>query len=113
MPRLEAVSEPSKTVATLVGLSWGPAQAELRLSLPHQPGAAADVIAATVAGNAPVQTAAQLRHVVELVDELHGKRVSIASNGAGNPILITDPEDDAILVVQMPCRVSSAQSHAA
>ena len=113
LTRLEAVSEPSKTVATLVGLSWDPAEPVLRLALPHQPSAADDVIAAAVAGNAPVQTAAQLRHIVELVDELYGKRVCIATAGADNPILITDPEDDAILVVQMPCRVAPNQSRAA
>ena len=50
-----------------------------------------DVIAATIAGNASVQTAAQIRHVAELVDELRGKHVCIATAGAGDPILITDP----------------------
>ena len=90
-----------------------PAEPVLRLSLPHQPGAADDVVAATVAGSAPVQTAAQVRHVVELVNELRGKRVCIATAGAGNPILVTDPADDAVLMLQMPCRVSSSQSRAA
>jgi CTP:molybdopterin cytidylyltransferase MocA len=85
----------------------------LRLSLPHQPGMADDVIAATAAGDTPVQTAAQVRHVVELVDNLHGARVCIASNGAGNPILVTDPDDGAVLVVQMPCRTSPQQASAA
>ena len=94
----------------LVGLSWDPAEPVLRLSLPHQPDAADDVIAATVAGGAPVQTAAQIRHIVELVDEMRGKRVCVATDGAGNPILITDPADDAVLMLQMPCRVSSDQS---
>jgi DNA polymerase-3 subunit beta len=113
LTRLEAVPANEKNLQDLVGLSWDPAEPALHLSLPHQPGAADDVITATVAGDAPVQTAAQLRHIVELVDELYGKRVCIATAGAGNPILITETEDDATLVVQMPCRVSSAQSHAA
>ena len=110
LTRLDAVSAHEKKLQHLVGLSWDPAEPVLRLSLPHQPGAADDVIAATVAGSAPVQTAAQIRHVVELVDELRGKRVCIATAGAGNPILVTDPADDAVLMLQMPCRVSSDQS---
>jgi DNA polymerase-3 subunit beta len=113
LTRLEAVSAHEKNLQDLVGLAWGPAEPALHLSLPHQPGAAADVIAATVAGDLPVQTAAQLRHIVELVDELHGKRVCIASSGAGNPILVTDPEDAGHLIVQMPCRVSANRLHAA
>ena len=95
LTRLDAVAKHSKRFAALVGLAWDPAEPVLRLSLPHQPDAADDVIAATVAGDAPGQTAAQIRHVVELVDELRGERVCIATAGAGNPILITDPEDDA------------------
>ena len=109
LTRLDAVVE-HKKLATLVGLSWDPAEPVLHLSLPHQPDAADDIIAATVAGKAPVQTAAQVRHVVELVAEMRGKRVSIATAGAGNPILVTDPADDAVLMLQMPCRVSSDQS---
>jgi DNA polymerase-3 subunit beta len=110
LTRLDAVSAHEKKLQHLVGLSWDPAEPMLRLSLPHQPGAADDVIAATVAGGAPVQTAAQIHHVVELVDELRGKRVCVATVGAGNPILIADPANDAVLMLQMPCRVSSDQS---
>ena len=113
LTRLDAVSAPEKNLQALVGLSWDPAEPVLRLSLPHQPGAADDVIAAMVVGSAPVQTAAQIRHVVELVDELRGKRVCIATAGTGNPILVTDPANDGILICQMPCRVSPNQSRAA
>ena len=34
--------------------------------------------------------------------------VCIASTDGNSPILITDPEDDALLVIQMPCRFSQA-----
>ena len=113
LARLAAVVEPDKRLAPLVGLSWDPAEPALHLSLPHQLDAADDVIAATVAGSAPIQTAAQIRHVVELVDQMRTNSIRIATAGAGDPILVTDPEDDAILVMQMPCRVSPSQSRAA
>ena len=45
-----------------------------------------------------------------IISVLGGTRVSIATAGAGNPILVTDPADDAVLMLQMPCRVSSDQS---
>ena len=39
-----------------------------------------------------MQTAAQIHHVVELVDEFRGERIRIATGGPGNPILVTDPD---------------------
>jgi DNA polymerase-3 subunit beta len=106
LTRLNAVVEYGKLTG-LVGFAWDPAEPVLHLSLPNQPGAADDVIAATTAGSAAVQTAAQIHHVIELVDEFRGEALCIATAGAGNPILITDPESDALLTVQMPCAVSS------
>jgi DNA polymerase III sliding clamp (beta) subunit (PCNA family) len=69
--------------------------------------------AATIAGNVPIQTAAQVRRIIDVVNEFRGEDIRIATNGAGNPILITDVESDAMLVVQMPCRLQSDQSQAA
>ena len=48
-------------------------------------------------------TAARLAHVNELAGELRGESVCIASNGNGDPILVTDPGNDATLILQMPC----------
>jgi hypothetical protein len=50
-------------------------------------------------------TAAGLANVVEPFNELRGENVCIASDGAGNPILITDPEDSAGEFLQMHCRI--------
>ena len=71
------------------------------------------MIPATTTGTLPVQTAAQLVHVTELAKELHGESVCIASNGNGNAILVTDPDSDAVLVVQMPCAAQGQSSQAA
>jgi DNA polymerase-3 subunit beta len=111
--RLEAVSEHGKKLATLVGLRFDPVEPALRLSLPNQPEAANEEIPASVTGTVSIETAAQLRHVVDLVGEFHGKSICIASDGTSSPILITDPASAATLIVQMPCRVASFQSQAA
>jgi DNA polymerase-3 subunit beta len=113
LARLAAVATGERKIATLAGLEWSPADPVLRLSLPNQDGVADDVIAAIIAGRAPVRIAAQLAHVTELADELRGESVCIASNGNGNPILVTDPDSDTTLIVQMPCRWSRQSSQAA
>jgi DNA polymerase-3 subunit beta len=113
LARLAAVATTERKIATLAGLEWSPAEPALRLSLPNETGVAADIIPATIAGSAPVRTAAQLAHVTELAKELHGESVCIASNGNDNHILVTDPDSDAVLVVQMPCAVPGQSSQAA
>jgi DNA polymerase-3 subunit beta len=112
LERVGAVIEHGK-LAALVGLAWNSAEPVLRLSLPHQPGVADDVIAATVTGNSSIQTAAQVAHVVELFNELRGENVCIATDGAGNPVVITDPEDGAGQFLQMPCRIPLSSMRAA
>jgi DNA polymerase-3 subunit beta len=108
LARLGAVAEDSKRVPALVGLGWDPADPVLHLSLPNQPGMADDIIIAATSGNAPVQTAAKITHITELVGQMQRESVCIASTDGNSPILITDPEDDALLVIQMPCRFSQA-----
>ena len=105
---LGAVAEDNKRVPALVGLGWDPADRVLHLSLPNQPGMADDIIIAAISGKAPVQTAAKITHVTELVGQMQRESVCIASTDGNGPILITDPEDDALLVIQMPCRFSQA-----
>ena len=113
LARLAAVATGEKKIATLAGLEWSPAEPALRLSLPNQAGVAEDVIAATITGSAPVRIAAQLAHVTELAGELRGESVCIASNGNGDPILVTDPGNDATLILQMPCVWPARSSKAA
>ena len=112
LARLEAVATSERKIAPPVGFEWSPTEPALRLSLPNQAGTAEDLIAAAIAGNAMIQSAIPLGHVLELADELSGKSVCIASDGGGEGVLITDPDNDATLIVQMPCRWS-ARSQAA
>jgi DNA polymerase-3 subunit beta len=111
--RLNAVSEHGEKLAALVGLAWEPAKPVLRLSLPNQPDAADDAIAATITGAASIWTAAQIAHIAELVDQIHNRNIRIATDGAGGAILVTDPDDDNLLVIQMPVHIARGQSRAA
>lgn len=113
LARLAAVTTGERKSFPLAGFEWSPTETALRLSLPSQPGVAEDVIAAAITGNAPVATAARLAHWKELVGELRGARICIASNGNRNSILVTDPGNDTILILQMPCVLPARSSQQA
>jgi hypothetical protein len=112
LARLDAVTERGGKLAHLVGFAFGAEEPALRLFLPNQPDAANDAIVAEFEGDASVRTAAQLAHIVELVDHMRGETLCIASDDNASAILITIPTDDAMLIVQMPCALP-AQSQAA
>jgi DNA polymerase III subunit beta len=107
MQALERAVAVLESRGAVVGLRWG---AELALRLCN-PGSDAidDVIAAETAGNGAV--AVQAHHLAELLDVLDGKRVRFDSGGGQEPILVTDPDDeDAPLIVQMPCRWQASRA---
>jgi DNA polymerase III sliding clamp (beta) subunit (PCNA family) len=109
LERVKAVADPAVRAKPLCGLAWQ--DNELRLCLAGHPDAADDVIDAAVDGAG--RTAAQIGHLVELLESLNGKRVRIDAADALAPMLVTDPDDADFLAVQMPCRVPFETSRAA
>ncbi len=61
-----------------------------------------DRLAADVDGEA--ETLVSVRYLTELLAALRGDSVRIGVGGAGSMILVTDPDDETIAVVQMPRR---------
>ena len=91
----------------VVGLSWGVTdEATLRVCLVDSD-AADDVIVAESAGSGRV--AARIRLLVELLDAFDGERVRMDSRSGAEPILITPPNDDAVLAVLTPCTWAQAE----
>jgi DNA polymerase III sliding clamp (beta) subunit (PCNA family) len=45
----------------------------------------------------------QILHLAEIVAEIEGERIHIDTNGNGGPVLVTDPDDPDVLMLQMPC----------
>jgi DNA polymerase-3 subunit beta len=82
----------------------------LKVTLARQPGAADDPIEAECAGSARV--AFGLGYMAELAAELTGERLHIEIPEAA-AALITDPDNDNLLVVQMQFRWSEQASEAA
>jgi DNA polymerase-3 subunit beta len=109
LERVKAVADPTVRARPLCGLAWQ--DNELRLCLAGHSDAADDVIDAMVDGAG--RTAAQIHHLVELLEGINSKRVRIDAADALAPVLITDPDDPDFLAVQMPCRVPFQTSQAA
>jgi DNA polymerase-3 subunit beta len=89
----------------VVGLSWSADEPVLRIQFTDSD-AAYDVIDAEVAGNCGA--AVQIKHIIDLLDALDGERIRLDSRGLDDrgsvaPILITDPADADLTMVQMPC----------
>jgi DNA polymerase-3 subunit beta len=96
--RLAAVAD-AKQKTRVAHVSWGAGENELHLAVANDVGE--DVIKAEVTGAG--KTAAQIPHLAELLDELEGERVSFNVNTQG-AILVHDPDDAGLTVLQMPCR---------
>jgi DNA polymerase III sliding clamp (beta) subunit (PCNA family) len=97
LTRVEAVSEGR---LPLVGLEW--AQGEDALSLCCTGSDAADdVVTAEVSGIGRV--ALQIRLLTELLAAYPGKLIRLDSNSGADPVLISDPDDQNFLALQMPC----------
>jgi hypothetical protein len=58
------------------------------------------VVEAEISGHC--RTAAQIHLLTEMLDKLEGQRVTIASAGGMNPILLLDTEREDFVGLQMP-----------
>ena len=67
-----------------------------------QPDAADDTIAAETTGEAYVVVG--IGYLAEIVGEIAGPTVKLDSTDGTTPILITDPADPGLLVLQVPIR---------
>jgi DNA polymerase III subunit beta len=99
--RIAAVVDPQSEAMRLVGLRWSDGESALHLCIPGWPDLADDVLDAEVASTGKV--AVQILHLAEIVAEIEGERIHIDTNGNGGPVLITDPDDPDVLLLQMPC----------
>jgi DNA polymerase III sliding clamp (beta) subunit (PCNA family) len=97
--RLAAVAD-AEQKTRIAHISWGAEESGLYLAIADAVGE--DVIEAEVTGAG--KTAAQLPHLAELLDELEGERVSLNVNTHGDAILVRDPDDAGLTILQMPCR---------
>jgi DNA polymerase III subunit beta len=97
LDRVAAVAEPGRF--QVAGLTWTEDEPALRLCLINSDGAD-DVIEAEVSGRC--RTATQIHLLAEMLDKFEGQRVSIASAGAMNPILLLDTEREDFVGLQMP-----------
>jgi DNA polymerase-3 subunit beta len=97
--RLAAVAD-AEQKTRVTHISWGAEENGLHLAVANDVGE--DVIEAEVTGAG--KTATQIPHLAELLDELEGERVSLNVNTHGDAILVRDPDDAGITILQMPCR---------
>jgi DNA polymerase III subunit beta len=97
--RLAAVAD-AEQKTRVAHVSWGAGENGLHLAIANDVGE--DVIEAELTGAG--KTAAQIPHLAELLDELEGERVSFNVNTHGDAILVRDPDDAGLAVLQMPCR---------
>jgi DNA polymerase-3 subunit beta len=98
LERLTAVVDDGIKVAAIVGIMWN--GGELRLTLPRQGDAVDDSIDAE--SNGTCQIAIPLGQLAELVDEFKGQNLRMYVGGAREPMLVIDPHDAGVLVLQMP-----------
>jgi len=109
--RIAAVTPDDKRLP-LIGLTWQAPGVALQLCIPWAPELADDAVEAGTSGSG--RFAVQIRHLEQLLDELEGDRVRIdAGTSTGKPILITDPDDANLTIVQMPCVWMAEASQAA
>jgi DNA polymerase-3 subunit beta len=101
LERFAAVADP-QDAAHAVHVRWNDRDG-LHLSTPD---GSADCLAADVEGEA--ETTAQVRYIAELLEAMHGDRVTIAAGKPGSPIIITDPDDSNFLALQMPIQPRSS-----
>ena len=101
LDRIAAVVDPQSEAMRLVGLRWSDGESALHLCIPGWPDLADDVLDAEVASTGKV--AVQILHLAEIVAEIEGERIHIDANGNGGPVLVTDPDDPDVLMLQMPC----------
>jgi DNA polymerase-3 subunit beta len=99
--RIAAVVDPQSEAMRLVGLRWSDGESALHLCIPGWPDLADDVLDAEAASTGKV--AVQILHLAEIVAEIEGERIHIDANGNGGPVLVTDPDDPDVLMLQMPC----------
>jgi len=97
LERLAAVAEEEHR--RVAGLQWAADEPALLLCL-RDTDTANDAVAAEVTGSGRV--AVSIDHVAELLEVFGGTRVRFDSRSGADPILITDPDDEDFLVVQMP-----------
>ena len=102
LARLEAVLDPGLLAVPLVGIAWRQGDARVALTLPTQPNAAADTLAAETTGQARV--AISLSQFSEILGELASEQICIGVVDGQRPVLITDPADDSLLLVQLPMK---------
>ena len=108
--RIAAVASDNKR-SPLIGLTWKTPEKALQLCTPGAPEIADDTIEAEVSGQG--RLAVQIKHLMQLLDELKSQRVRIdAGTGAGNAILITDPDNANFTIIQMPCAWRAPTSQA-
>ncbi|WP_084518238.1 DNA polymerase III subunit beta [Bradyrhizobium sp. th.b2] len=108
--RIAAVASDNKR-SPLIGLTWKTPEKALQLCTPGAPEIAEDTIEAEVSGQG--RLAIQIKHLMQLLGELKSHRVRIdAGMGAGNAILITDPDNANFTIIQMPCAWRAPTSQA-
>ncbi|MGX1050847.1 DNA polymerase-3 subunit beta [Bradyrhizobium japonicum] len=108
--RIAAVASDDKR-SPLIGLTWKAPENALQLCTPGAPEIADDTIEAEVSGQG--RLAVQIKHLMQLLGELKSHRVRIdAGMGAGNAILITDPDNANFTIIQMPCAWRAPTSQA-
>ena len=96
----------------LVGLTWNAPEPALQLCAPDAPEIADDPVDADVSGQG--RFAVQVKHLAQLLDEIGSDRIRIdAGTRAGNAILITDPTNTNLTMLQMPYLWSVQASQAA
>jgi DNA polymerase-3 subunit beta len=100
LDRIAAVIDPAVKAMRLVGLQWALGEPALRLCIPGHD-LADDILDAEVAGTGKV--ALQILHLAEIAAEIEGKCIHIDTNGNVGPVVITDPDDPDVLILQMPC----------
>ena len=109
LDRVAAVVDPGQR-RVVVGLTWTEQESALRLGLTNSDDAD-DVVTAEVTGCGRV--AVQISLLTEMLDELGGQRVRIASDGGMNPILLSDIDRSDFLGLQMPCQWPARATQAA
>jgi DNA polymerase-3 subunit beta len=102
----------SDDIRPLVGLTWNASEPALQLCAPDAPEIADDPVDADVSGQG--RFAVQVKHLAQLLDEIGSDRIRIdAGTRAGNAILITDPTNTNLTMLQMPYLWSVQASQAA
>ena len=109
LDRVAAVVDPRQR-RVVVGLTWTEQESALRLGLTNSDDAD-DVVTAEVTGCGRV--AVQISLLTEMLHELGGQRVRIASDGGINPILLSDIDRSDFLGLQMPCQWPARATQAA